>query len=101
MVRRWHEEIGWRADGQYIFLKTRSLPRAGVINFFSLFLGKEFFNKKFFMTPFIFFCPKKVWGFRNSLMMWHISVEMCWNPHLYTTYMKICLNEKIKVYTEI
>ena len=39
----------------------RSLPRARVIKFFSLFSGKEFFNKKFFMTPFIFLRPKMAW----------------------------------------
>ena len=62
MTRRWHEEIGWRADGQSIFLKTRASGRARqncLRNFFLCYLGKEFLLKIFFMIPFISFLPPK------------------------------------------
>ena len=57
MVRKWHEEIGWRADGIFENACIGSYALTLFTKFFSLLFLRKKFVKNFFYDSFYFFLP--------------------------------------------
>ena len=77
MVRKWREEIGWRADGIFENACIGSYASKLFTKFFSLLFLRKEFVKKFFYDPFYFFLPPKKRERSGALVMaWHNGLDL-------------------------